>query len=62
MVLTNTAKYTLAVGLATFAAEYERNFAVQNAGAFIAVFPVVVAFLLFQRQIIRGIALTGLKG
>lgn len=62
VVLTNTAKYTLAVGLATFAAEYERNFAVQNAGAFIAVFPVVVAFLLFQRQIIRGIALTGLKG
>ncbi len=62
VVLTNTAKFTLAVGLATFAAEYERNFAAQNAGAFIAVFPVVIAFLLFQRQIIRGIALTGLKG
>ncbi len=62
VVLTNTSKFTLAVGLATFAAEYERNFAAQNAGAFIAVFPVVIAFLLFQRQIIRGIALTGLKG
>lgn len=62
VVLTQTSKYTLAVGLATFAAEYERNFAVQNAGAFIAVFPVVLAFLFFQKQIIRGIALTGLKG
>lgn len=62
VVLTHTSKYTLAVGLATFAAEYERNFAVQNAGAFIAVFPVVVTFLFFQKHIIRGIALTGLKG
>ncbi len=62
VVLTTTSKFTLSVGLATFAAEYERNFAAQNAGAFIAVFPVVIAFLLFQRQIIRGIALTGLKG
>ena len=62
VVLTQTSKYTLAVGLATFAAEYERNFAVQNAGAFIAVFPVVLTFLFFQKHIIRGIALTGLKG
>lgn len=62
VVLTQTSKYTLAVGLATFAAEYERNFAVQNAGAFIAVFPVILAFLFFQKHIIRGIALTGLKG
>ncbi len=62
VVLTQTSKYTLAVGLATFAAEYERNFAVQNAGAFIAVFPVVLIFLFFQKHIIRGIALTGLKG
>ncbi len=62
VVLTNTDMYTLAVGLATFAAEYERNFATQNAGAFIAVFPVVVAFLFFQKHIIKGIALTGMKG
>ena len=62
VVLTQTSKYTLAVGLATFAAEYERNFAVQNAGAFIAVFPVVLILLFFQKHIIRGIALTGLKG
>lgn len=62
VVLITTSKFTLALGLASFAAEYERNFAAQNAGAFIAIFPVLVAFLMFQRQIIRGIALTGLKG
>lgn len=62
VVMTDTNMYTLPVGLAVFAAEYERNFATQNAGAFIATFPVIVAFLFFQKHIIRGIALTGLKG
>lgn len=62
VVLTKTDMYTLAVGLATFAAEYERNYATQNAGAFIAVFPVIIAFLFFQKHIIKGIALTGMKG
>ncbi|KKL05441.1 hypothetical protein LCGC14_2605990, partial [marine sediment metagenome] len=62
VVMTNTKMYTLPVGLATFAGEYERNFATQNAGAFIATFPVIVAFLFFQRHIIEGISLTGLKG
>lgn len=62
VIMTDTKMYTLPVGLAVFAAEYERNFATQNAGAFIATFPVIVAFLFFQKHIIKGIALTGLKG
>jgi len=33
----------------------------QMAGAMIAVAPLVVAFFLFQRQFIQGIALSGLK-
>jgi ABC-type glycerol-3-phosphate transport system permease component len=31
------------------------------AGAFIAAAPLVIMFLLFQRHIIQGIAITGLK-
>jgi ABC-type glycerol-3-phosphate transport system permease component len=62
VVMTNTKMYTLPVGLATFAGEYERNFATQNAGAFIATFPVILAFLIFQKHIVEGVALTGLKG
>ena len=62
VITTDPDLYTLPVGLATFAGEYERNFATQNAGAFIAVFPVVIAFLFFQKYIIEGIALTGIKG
>lgn len=32
------------------------------AGSTIAVLPILVVFVLFQRQIIEGIATTGLKG
>ena len=31
-------------------------------GASLATVPLLIVFLLFQRQIIKGIALTGLKG
>jgi multiple sugar transport system permease protein len=31
-------------------------------GASIATIPVLIGFAIFQRQIIRGVALTGLKG
>jgi multiple sugar transport system permease protein len=62
VVTTKPELYTIPVGLATFSGEYERNFGVQNAGAFIATVPVVIAFLFFQKYIIEGIALTGLKG
>jgi multiple sugar transport system permease protein len=32
------------------------------AGASLAVIPVIIVFLIFQKQIIGGVALTGLKG
>jgi multiple sugar transport system permease protein len=31
-------------------------------GASVAMAPLIVVFLIFQKQIIRGIAMTGLKG
>jgi multiple sugar transport system permease protein len=62
VVLTREEMYTLPVGLALFAGEYQRNIASRNAGAFIAILPVLVVFLFFQRHIIQGIALTGMKG
>jgi multiple sugar transport system permease protein len=31
-------------------------------GAAVAMAPLVAVFLLFQKQIVRGIAMTGLKG
>ncbi len=53
---------TLPVGLAFFSGESGSAWELIMAGAAMATVPVVVVFAIFQRQIIRGIALTGLKG
>lgn len=54
---------TLSVGLASFTSQTAENASLMNpfAGAFIAAAPLVVVFLFFQRKIVQGIAITGLK-
>lgn len=54
---------TLSVGLATFTSQTAENASLMNpfAGAFIAAAPLIVVFLFFQRKIVQGIAITGLK-
>jgi multiple sugar transport system permease protein len=54
---------TLSVGLASLTSQTAENSSLMNpfAGAFIAAAPLVIMFLLFQRHIIQGIAITGLK-
>lgn len=53
---------TLTVGLSTFQGMGGANYALQMAGATLAVIPAVVIFSLFQRFFIEGIASTGIKG
>jgi ABC-type glycerol-3-phosphate transport system permease component len=62
IVLTKEKMYTVPVGLAAFSGGYEPNFASRNAGAFISIIPVLIVFILFQRHIIKGMALTGMAG
>jgi multiple sugar transport system permease protein len=54
---------TLSVGLASFTSQTAENSSLMNpfAGAFIAAAPLAIVFLFFQRHIIQGIAITGLK-
>lgn len=54
-------KYTLPVGIALFQTSYFAEYGLTLAAAVICTIPVVVAFLVFQKHIIEGIALTGLK-
>jgi multiple sugar transport system permease protein len=54
-------KYTLPVGIALFQTSYYAEYGLTLAASVLCTVPVVVAFLLFQRNIIQGIALTGLK-
>jgi multiple sugar transport system permease protein len=54
--------YTLPVGLALFSGEAYNKWDLVMAGASIATIPVLIVFFIFQRHIIEGIHLTGLKG
>jgi multiple sugar transport system permease protein len=52
---------TLPVGIAFFSTESGSSFHLIMAAAALATIPVLTVFLIFQRQIIKGIVLTGLK-
>lgn len=54
-------KYTLPVGIALFQTSYYAEYGLTLAACVICTLPVVMMFLLFQRHIIKGISLTGLK-
>jgi multiple sugar transport system permease protein len=53
---------TLPVGIAFFSSEAGGAFHLIMAAASLATVPVLVIFVIFQRQIIKGVVLTGLKG
>ncbi len=54
--------FTLPVGLANFSGEAGSDWHYIMTGAAVAMAPLVVIFLVFQKQIVKGIAMTGLKG
>lgn len=53
---------TLPVGLQTIKSAYGVQYAQNMASALLAALPLIVVFLFFQRQIIKGISTTGLAG
>ncbi|MCE7987018.1 MAG: carbohydrate ABC transporter permease [Caldilinea sp. CFX5] len=61
IVITTGAKAMLPVALAGFVAEHGTDYGIVMAGATVAVIPVLVVFLVLQRYVVQGIALTGLK-
>lgn len=52
---------TLSAGLSSLNGQYTTNFPVLMAGSFLAMIPMVILYLLFQKQFIQGIAMTGGK-
>lgn len=61
IVITNTDMMTIPVGLATVQGSYGLRYADIMATAVIGGLPLLIVFLFFQRQIVQGIANTGLK-
>lgn len=61
IVITTPSKQMLPVALSGFVAEHGLNYGLIMAGATISVVPVLLVFIVFQRHVVEGIALTGLK-
>lgn len=53
--------YTLSVGLSLLKGQFGGNFALQMAGSTFMVVPIIIVFMLFQKYIIEGYNISGLK-
>lgn len=54
-------KMTLSAGLASLQGQYSTNYPQLMAGAMVAIWPMLIIFMIFQKQFIQGIATTGSK-
>ena len=59
--LDSVEKYTLPVGVALFQSSYASEYGLTLAASVVCTTPILIIFLVFSRQIIRGMAMTGLK-
>jgi multiple sugar transport system permease protein len=62
IVTTDHDLYTLPVGLSSFAVEQSIQWELIMTGASLATIPTLLIFLFFQRYIVRGVMLAGVKG
>tara|TARA_B100000378_G_scaffold73683_1_gene57209 strand:- start:272 stop:1129 length:858 start_codon:yes stop_codon:yes gene_type:complete len=62
IVTTSSELYTLPVGLSSFAVEAQIEWEMIMTGAALATIPTLLVFLIFQRYIVRGVMLAGVKG
>lgn len=58
----SASKMTLAAGLAMLIGEHTTYYEQVMAGGIIAVIPIIVLFVIFQKQFVEGIAHSGIKG
>lgn len=62
LIIANDEKYyTLSVGLNLLKGQYSNNFALQMAGSTFMVIPIIIIFLTFQKYILQGFNVSGLK-
>jgi len=62
MILTKPESWTLPVALANLKLQGATYYELQLAGASLSILPVVIIFIIFQRNIIQSVTITGLKG
>ncbi|WNV87550.1 carbohydrate ABC transporter permease [Umezawaea sp. Da 62-37] len=62
IVTTDTANMTLSVGLTSLQGQFQTDYPVLMAGSLLATLPVIAVFVVLQKHVIEGIALSGSKG
>ncbi len=62
IVLRSSDKLTLPIGLNALISPYKNNYDILIAGAVFSVIPIVILFLIFQKQFIAGMTAGGVKG
>ncbi|WP_020612682.1 carbohydrate ABC transporter permease [Sediminispirochaeta bajacaliforniensis] len=60
--ISDTAKYTITVGIANFQGVHGTDYSLIMSGAVIASVPQFVFYFIFRKKIVEGIAMTGIKG
>lgn len=61
VIATEQDKYTLSVGLSLLNQQITINPTLQMAGASLMVVPIIIVFILFQKHIVQGFTMSGLK-
>lgn len=62
IVMRTTEQFTLPIGLASFVSPLGNNYDALIAGAVLAILPILLLFLFFQRFFIEGLTVGGVKG
>lgn len=60
--ITTLKHQTLPVGLQAFNQQYNTDYAMLMAGSVLAILPILILFVAFQRYFVQGITVTGLRG
>lgn len=58
----STTMYTVPVGISNFSGEAATQWNLIMSASSLAILPVLIVFVIFQKQIIEGVVLTGVKG
>lgn len=62
IIINSKQKWTLPIAMSRFTEQYISQTHLQMAGAAVMFLPVLIVFLMMQRNFIEGVAMTGLKG
>jgi ABC-type glycerol-3-phosphate transport system permease component len=62
VVLNNKKLYTLPLGLALLRSEFQVNYGITSAAAFLSVVPLIIVFMFLQRYFLEGLTVGAVKG